>query len=266
MVINNYKISSKYKKRIVLISDVHYFNKNILKDLYELLDKIKELKPNFICITGDLVDDQNIKDEKDLILWLKKMSSICKVLISMGNHEYYYNHNPQNSYDKKLFNKIKKIKDVYVLDYKIYSEDEINFIGITLPIEYYDKEKEEMLINFMNDKYSKLSNGYNILLCHSPYMIARGQVLSKLNCRESINLILSGHMHGGLTFEFLKGILKGRGLINPKGGLFSNYCYGIYKFKNINTIISSGVIKLSKSHKLGVFNFLYKKEIVVIDI
>lgn len=262
-----YNISNDYHKRIILLSDIHYFNKKIIPSLYELLKSIKELKPDYICISGDIVDDKNIKDQEILIKWFKDLKEICKVIIGLGNHDFYFNHTPEKSYDKKLFDSIDKIKNVYVLDNKVYSRDGINFIGVTLPSEYYDnKEDGGTLIHFMNKKYPYLSKGYNIMLIHSPYQIARINVLKELKCNKNINLILSGHMHGGLTFEFLKIILKGRGLVTPQKCLFKKYCYGNYKVYNTNIIISSGITKLSKSHKIGILSFLYKSEITIIDI
>ena len=266
MKINNtyYTLSNTYNKRIVLISDIHYFNKKIVPHLYKLLNEIANIKPDYICIAGDIVDDKNIKDQEYLVKWFKDLSGISKVIISLGNHDFYYNHEPESSYDKKLFNSIDRIKNVYVLDNRVYSNNGINFIGVTLPNEYYDNgEDKDDFIYFMNKKYPYLSSGYNIMLIHSPYNIKE---VSNLNCHKNLDLVLSGHMHGGLAFEFLKKILRGRGLVTPQKGILRKYCYGKHKIDNTNVIISSGVTKLSKSHKIGIFGFLYKSEITVIDI
>ena len=262
-----YYLSNTYKKRIVLLSDIHYFNKRIVPNLYEILNYVKELNPDYICITGDIVDDKNIKNQDLLIKWFKDISKISKIIIGLGNHEFYFNHEVEKSYDKKLFDAIDRIKNVYLLDNRIHSCNGINFIGVTLPNEYYDNgEYEDDLVYFMNKKYPYLSNGYNIMLIHSPYQISRKKVLKKLKCYKDINLILSGHMHGGLTFEPLKKVFKGRGLVTPQKGIFKKYCYGNYKIDSTNIVISSGVTKLSKSHKIGIFSFLYKSEITIIDI
>ena len=266
MKINNiyYTLNNTYNKRIVLISDIHYFNKRIIPHLYKILDEIKRLNPDYICIAGDIVDDKNIKNQDCLIKWFNDLSSISKVIISLGNHDFYYNHELEFSYDKKLFDSIDRIKNVYVLDNRAYSNNGINFIGVTLPNEYYDNgEDKDDFIYFMNKKYPYLSSGYNIMLIHSPYNI---NAIKKVKCHKDIDLVLSGHMHGGLTFEFLKKILRGRGLVTPQKGILKKYCYGKHKIDNTNIIISSGITKLSKSHKIGIFGFLYKSEITVIDI
>ena len=259
-----YQISNTYNKRIVLLSDIHYFNKKIIHGLYKLLDEIQNLHPDYICISGDIIDDKNIKDQKYLVKWFKDLASISKIIISLGNHDFYYNHKFEKNYDKKLFDSIDRIKNVYVLNNRVYSNNGINFIGVTLPNEYYDNgENKEEFIYFMNKKYPYLSSGYNVMLMHSPYNI---ESLQELKCHKNIDLVLSGHMHGGLTFEFLRKILKGRGLITPQMNLLKKYCYGKHIIDNTNVIITTGVTKLSKSHKIGIFGFLYKSEITVIDI
>ena len=262
-----YYLDNKHNKRIILLSDIHYYNKRLIPNLNEIINSIENLKPDYICISGDIVDDKNIKDQDLLINWFKDLSKICKVIIGLGNHDFYFNHKPEKSYDKKLFDKIDRIKNIYLLDNKIHSSDGINFIGVTLPNEYYDNgEFEDDLIYFMNKKYPYLSCGYNIMLIHSPYQVARRNVLKQIKCHKDINLILSGHMHGGLTFELLKKVLGGRGLVTPQKGIFKKYCYGRYKIDNTNIIISSGITKLSKSHKIGILGILYKSEITIIDI
>lgn len=262
-----YKLDSNNNKRIILLSDIHYFNKKIIPNLYVLLEHINKLKPNYICIAGDIVDDKNIIDQIHLVNWISDLAKICRVFISLGNHDFYYNHKPESSYDKELFNKIDYLKDVYVLDNQVHSEYGINFIGVTIPNFYYDNgEEEEELIRFMNKRYPYLSRGYNIMLIHSPYSISDKNVFKKIRCHKKIDLVLSGHMHGGLTFNFLKKLFKGRGIISPQKGIFKKYCYGRYKIDKANIIISSGVVKLSKSHKLGIFDFLYDSEVTIIDI
>ncbi len=263
MVIEKYNLSKKYHKRIVHISDIHYKNKKNLKNLYKILKVIKNLKPDYICITGDIVDDKNIKDQQLLVDYIKDLSSICKIFISLGNHEFYYNHHLEKSYDKSLFDKVDRLKNVYVLDNKIHSEFGINFIGITLDNNYYDLESESEFLYFMNKKIPRLDCKYNILLLHSPYRIVDKKTIENLKCKNNISLVLSGHMHAGLTFEWMKKILKGRGLVTPQKEFFKNYCYGMFKINNYNVIITSGITKLSN---LKLFNYLYQSEITVIDI
>jgi len=87
----NYNIKGSINTNIVLISDIHYYNKKDLIHLNKVLDNIKKIKPDFICIPGDLTDESNVYDEKYLVEWLNKLANISKVILTLGNHELYIN-------------------------------------------------------------------------------------------------------------------------------------------------------------------------------
>jgi len=233
----NYIIDNKLNKNIVLISDIHYQNKKHIKILNKILKNIKTLNADYICIPGDFINKANIKDENEFLDWLKRLSKISKVIISLGNHEFYINkYKKIYGLNKNLINKISNIKDVYLLDNKNIVIDNINFIGLTIPMKYYEE-------NNYNDFYKCLKiiktykKYYNILLCHSPINICDEKILKKIN----VNLILCGHMHGGVVPNFLRKIFKNRGLISPNKKLFPKNAYGNLKIKNTNIIISSGI-------------------------
>lgn len=238
-IINSfYNIDNRFNKSIVLISDLHYESKSDIIILNKVLDNIKQLKPNYICIPGDIIDNSNIKDEKDFINWLKKLSNISKVIISLGNHEFRIKKSKEiYSLNSLLLNKIKKIKNIYLLDNENIIIDNINFIGLTIPMECYkDKNKINEFCNCLN-KIKTYKKYYNILLCHSPINICNKEVLKN----KDIDLVLCGHMHGGLVPKFIRKIFKHRGIIGPYKTLFPKYAYGNIKINNTNIIISSGI-------------------------
>ena len=91
MVVNKeYNISNKLNKKIVLLSDIHYDNKNDIKNLYRILKRIQEIKPNYICITGDTLNSYHVEDFDLLLKWLSDIAKISKVIMILGNHEYYF--------------------------------------------------------------------------------------------------------------------------------------------------------------------------------
>ena len=232
-----YNIESNLNKKIVLISDIHYSNKKDINKLNYILDNIKKLKPNYICIPGDIIDESNIEDEKDFIRWLKKLSKISKVIISIGNHEFYINkHKNIFGLNKVFLEKISSIENVYLLDNKNIVIDNINFIGITLPLEYYGEKNIESVNKYLN-KIKLYKKYYNILLCHSTLNICNSKILKDKN----IDLILCGHMHGGIVPNFMRKIFKNRGFISPNKKLFPKITYGYLKIGNTNIIISSGI-------------------------
>ena len=81
-----YKIETKknIQTKIVHISDIHYSKKYNTKILDKVRKEIEQHNPNYICITGDLIDTYNATKTKEFeyfINWLKKLSEIAKVII-----------------------------------------------------------------------------------------------------------------------------------------------------------------------------------------
>ena len=259
-----YNIKGRINTNIILISDIHYYSKNDIIYLNKILNKISKLNANYIWISGDIIDQYNIKDEYCFIDWLKKLSSIAKTIISIGNHEYYIDKKTKKyGFNNKLFNKINNLNNIYLLDNKSVILDNINFIGLTLPIEYYYKYNEsyDKFLGYINN-INVNKKYYNVLLCHSPVNIINKEVVEKLN----VDLILCGHMHGGMMPKIFRPILKRRGLISPSKKLFPKIVYGNIKINNTNIIITSGITVLSNLNCFKKFKNLFSGEIVKIKI
>lgn len=263
----NYDVQAKINKKIVVISDIHYYNKKDIKKLNKVLKRIEFIKPDFICIPGDLIDEAKINDKDLLIEWLTSLGKICKVIISIGNHELFITKKHIPTFNTGLIEQIKGIDNIRYVDNNIYSEDGINFIGITLPFDYYYKydEDDKYFIKYFNEKFSKIDNKYNILLCHTPISIANKEVLNKLKIGNKINLVLSGHMHGGITPNFLKKIFKGKGIISPRRRLFEKNCYGFNRINNTYFVISSGITVASHINSFRFLDGLFSSEVSVIN-
>ena len=263
----NYDVEAKLNKKIVILSDIHYYSKKDIKKLNKVLKKLEFIKPNYICIPGDLIDEAKINDKELLLEWLTKLSKICKVIISVGNHELFITKKHIPTFNTGLIEQIKNIDNIIYLDNEIYNDSNINFIGITLPIDYYYKynEDSEYFIKYFNEKFNKIDNKYNILLCHSPISIANKEVIDKLKIGKKINLVLSGHMHGGITPNWLKKLLKGRGLISPRRKILEKNCYGLNKINNTNFVISSGITVASHINSFRFLDIFFSSEISVIN-
>lgn len=263
IVNKKYNLGNKLNKKIVLISDIHYYSKKDIKQLNKVLDNIKQINPDYICIAGDTTDNSNVSNINLFIEWLTKLSTISKVIMVLGNHEYYVD--KKNSIYKlndKYIKEINRIDNLYFLDNNNKVLDNINFIGLTLPIDHYMINGEyigdfkKYIKNIKtNEKY------YNVLLCHSPINISKEKIINKIN----IDLVLCGHMHGGLIPNVLKPIFKNTGLIDPMMKLFPKNAYGHIKVGNKNVIISSGIKVISESHFILLKN-LFASEVVEINL
>ena len=197
--ITNYEIKSIIDKKIVLISDIHYYSRHDLSKLESIYNKIKTLSPNYICIAGDFIDEAKVLEDDLFVFFLKKLSKIGKVIISLGNHDITIKGKEKTYfYNDELFNKIKRIRNIYLLDNETKVIDDICFIGLNLGFNYYYKDGENSndFINQFNTIKKINDKKYNVLLCHSPLIVTQKDVIEKL---KNIDLVLCGHTHGGMT-------------------------------------------------------------------
>lgn len=279
MIQNKYYKLGDMNKRICLIADIHFSENYNLETFSYILANVKENRPDFICIPGDLLDDNNVSNINkidNLINFIKQLSDIGSVIISLGNHDItnFVGHKRTYLFNEKWYLNLNTIQNVYFLNNKSLIRDNITFIGLSNSFSYYYSKPNEDVNKFIDelDNFIKVRpNTYNILLCHSPVCPLKKDTIQKSKNIKKIDLILSGHMHNGLTFKFLD--KKGtRGIIGPFNKILPKYARG-YTFKYINNrkvnlIINGSVIKFSNEapkifHKL---NFLYPINIDYIDI
>ena len=254
--------------KIALISDIHYSYSVNKKVLNKLLNKFKNIKVDYICIPGDILDE-SIDYDQNLYNFFIELTKISKVIISLGNHDLSkFKKSHMYYYDTKWYENLKNIKNLYVLNNEQVSFGNITFTGYTTL--FKDGTYQDNTINTLNDlKNLNFSlNKYNILLCHSPQSILGNEELYNNNFIKNQNLILCGHMHNGMVPPLLDKIFKNnKGIIAPGKKLFPKYSRGSFKFNNTTLIICKGITKLAKhSAFLRPLNILFTKEIEIINI
>lgn len=267
--IKNIKIDNKLNKKICLISDIHFYRNYNLNTFKLLLDNINKNKPDYICIPGDIIDipNLNITELTPLKNFLEELGKICKVIITLGNHDISVNHSYY--YNEPYINFLKGLKNIHLLIDEEYIDNNIRFIGFKDNVLVSHKEVgyDKVVINDYNNLFKKIkpdNKKYNILLAHNPIYLVREKTYKNIKELNKINLILSGHTHGGLMPSFLPFKF---GIISPGKRFFPNKIRGIYKLDNTKLIISNAVIKLSYSaHSLSKLNFLFPVSIYYINI
>lgn len=244
-------------------SDIH-FNTNTKSSLFnKILVSVEKEKPDYIMITGDLIDLPNItmNDEKiyELIKFITDLGKLSKVLISIGNHDVHFDS------DINFFNKLDKIDNVYVLNNKSYSDEFVYVVGFTMPNIYYyniyGKENPLVILDEL-DKNRKLFSNLpkdvvKIGMFHSPINLMREDVLKQFN---EFDLLLAGHMHNGMLFKWMSPFFpKNSGLVGPSKKLFPKLSRGRIDKDKLSLIISGGITKISleASRFLSKFNFVY---------
>ena len=212
----NNKIPSSFNEyKIIQVSDYHN-SKNIM--LNEKLTRIIEKeKPNLIVVTGDLIDSTNTNVEQALKL-IDELKKYSEILFVSGNHEKW-----TNKYEELNKGLIKReIEIINNKDKSIDKEDvHINILGVE------DSETIDILRENLK-RLKKDNNIFNILLSHRPEYF-------KEYVEEGIDLVLTGHAHGGQIRFFNKG------LVAPNQGLFPKYTAGLIKEKDTIMITSSGL-------------------------
>ena len=263
----NYVYNKNGNNKVIFhMADIHF--SNITKDslFRKILDKVYLVKPDYIMITGDLIDSPEItKDRiriKKFVNFLSCMGEVSKVLISIGNHDAY------NEDDLKFFKKINELKNIYVLDNSKYVDDYIYVYGVTLPNEYYynvsGRENSDIFLKILKKNYRMISglpdNLIKICLCHSPMCLMNSNIQESL---KEFDLLLSGHMHNGMVPPLIDKFGGHWGLINPPKELFPRICRGRIRLRNNELIITPGVTKLSikSARAISNLNFIYNIDI-----
>lgn len=73
---------------IVQLSDLHLESYKSQNRIAYIIDKVNELKPNLVVITGDLIDG-NVCEEEVFCQHLNRLKTSHGVLATTGNHEFY---------------------------------------------------------------------------------------------------------------------------------------------------------------------------------
>jgi len=250
--ITNYSyMNSKIPKdfngyNILQISDLH--NKDFKGRLGE---KVKEVNPNIIVITGDLIDRRNTKISV-AIEFIEEINKVAPIYYVSGNHE-------QLSQKYILLKEELKRLNVQIIDnsYKILKKGngEIGLIGIADPA----VEQSEETYLWSNDMdYVKnnlewllmdMDTGFNILLSHRPEQFNTYK-------EQEVNLVFSGHAHGGqIRLPFIEGLFA------PGQGVLPKYTSGIYSEVDTSMVVSRGLG--NSIFPLRIFN---RPELVVVTL
>ena len=231
--LNTYTISSSKLPqsfdgyRIAHVSDLH--NTEMGKDNEKLLAMLRDADPDMIAITGDLIDSRNT----DIEVALKFVSEAVKIApcyYVTGNHEARVNEYGELKAGMETAG-VTVLEDVRT---EISMEGAtITLIGVNDPsyqTDYLFGDSETVMNTKLEDLHTE-HDGFTILLSHRPELF-------DTYVDQDIDLVLSGHAHGGqFRLPFIGG------LVAPNQGFFPEYDAGIYTEGNTNMLVSRGILQ-----------------------
>lgn len=234
-VIVSYTITSKKIKkegRFVVLSDLH--NKQFGEKNKKLLEAIRKCRPDGILIAGDMITAKKEKDTKETVEFLGALSKEFPIYYGQGNHEYRLELYPE-VYEEmnREFQEGLESHGIHILKNEnvFLSEYGIHIYGLELDRGYYKRFQ----VKAMEEYYLEARLGrvnaeqFNVLLAHNPDYFPQ-------YAEWGADLVLSGHVHGGLMrLPFLGGV------VSPAIRLFPKYDGGIFGEKESKMILSRGL-------------------------
>lgn len=198
---------------IAHISDVHIPRNGPSID--NILEKLRDINPDLILTTGDIVDSSCNIANSQLDVFAKGLSEIAPTYGISGNHDRW-NRNRE-------------------LWYKIMAES--NNIILENSGEVVRIKDQDIFLIGVKDGYSFTSEGIpeeiknknipKILMIHRPNEYKYDNM--------DISLILAGHNHGGqVRIPFIN-----QGILSPERKLFTKYTSGLYELENNEKLIIS---------------------------
>lgn len=231
--------------RIAQISDLH--NNELDKDNENLLAMIKLAQPEIIVITGDLIDSR--KTDVDIATkFVQDAVEIAPCYFVTGNHESRVNE--YYTLKENLNNFGVEILECEHIELE-YNNDEISLLGIDDPSFNTDYDVCGYNTTIDNELETLIpdNDNYTILLSHRPEPF-------EIYAKYDIDLVLSGHAHGGqFSLPFIGGLFA------PDQGLLPKYDAGLFREDDTDMIVSAGV-----GNSIFPFRFNNRPEVVLVEL
>lgn len=239
--------------RILHISDVHFSRSTTDSHNMAVIEKIltiteSKLPVSWIALTGDLVSRYTRKNT--VLAATKLMCSLRRyapVLYIMGNHETDLPASERSALLEAL-----RSSGVTILDNQKIEIDGLHIVGLTLPQTVYKQENGSyrhltpITVQLLTDCIGTCTVHPQILLAHSP-------IGFPAYAQWGADLVLSGHVHGGIVR------VGNTGLLSPERRFLPAYTKGLYRDETTGCImhVSAGI---------GKFRLNNPAEVVCIDL
>lgn len=215
--------------RIVQVSDLH--DRRFGKDQSKLLSAIRDAKPDYIVITGDLFNRHNHSAYKNALILANKVQAIAPTYFIEGNHECSLKETGEKYIDAVSKAGVFVLRDAYT------DLPHCRMIGLK------QRSEPELLLSMLSKER------LNIVLAHRAERFP-------IYAQTGADIILSGHAHGG-QIRF-----GNRGVYAPQQGVFPKYTEGWYSIGQSRMFVSRGLgntilfPRVFNTPELNVINFI----------
>lgn len=224
------KLSGEQELKLVVLSDLH--GHEFGADNWKLIKKVQEQQPDLILLLGDMLNDTS-KDACSVCELISDLKNIASVYYALGNHEIGF----MERYTM-LLEEIEQA-GATVLD-ESYIDLNVNGAEIRLGGMYAyafglnannDAEAVPKNAKDFLEEYQE-TDKLKIMMSHRPDSFIFGDAASVW----SVDLVLSGHNHGGqVVVPFVGGLYGG------DQGWFPEYIQGMYEKDGIHLFVTSGL-------------------------
>lgn len=228
--IRSRKIKKKYT--FVMLSDLH--NKSFGKQNDRLIKAVMDCHPDGIITAGDMYTSKKGTGFDNALALLGALSKRFPVYLANGNHESKTQKNP-DTFDNMYGQFVDRLASFglrpLVNERLLLPEVNLDICGLQIGQEYFGHfTRKEMSGDYVDRLVGKASRDrFQILIAHNP-------VYFEKYAAWGADLVLSGHIHGGVVR--LPGL---GGVISPTATLFPKYDGGRFREGASTMILGRGL-------------------------
>lgn len=254
--IKSEKLNRSPKITAAFLTDLHNCQHGVQN--VELLEQIHKSNPDFILCAGDMLVGKAGHSMEVPLNLMKQLAEEYPVYYANGNHEkrlYLYPEQYGTMYEEYM-GALEQMGITILKNESIdLNEYGIRIYGLDMDRCYYKRFcKTSMEASYLTDVLGwPEQTSYNILLAHNP-------LYNPEYAYWGADLVLSGHVHGGLIqLPYIGGVLS------PQVRFFPKYCSGHYHLKKTDMIVSRGLgthsinIRLNNPPELSVIDLQGKQ-------
>jgi len=176
----------KKSYKIIQLSDIHIGGLVDSKFIKDIVLRVNALKPDLVVITGDLIDI-NVDKAENILNELKNLKSKYGTYFVVGNHEYFHDID-------KVIDKVKSIGIRVLENENVYIGENGNGFNLAGVYDIFGYRVNSYEPDIYKALEGKDKDSPTLLLAHQPRYIYEVQ--------HGVDLMLSGHTHGGQLFPF----------------------------------------------------------------